>query len=285
VAGGTFNRTYTNSGSGPSGEADPATVSGFRLDKYLVTVGRFRSFVNAWNNGSGFLPAAGSGKHTHLNSGKGLANSASSGTYETGWVTADNANIAPTAANLGSCSIGSTWTATAGTQENLPISCVVWPEAYAFCIWDGGFMPSESELEYAQAGGALEREYPWGSADPGMASEYAIYDCYYPTGSGSTSSCTGTVNVAPVGTPPLGAGLWGQLDLEGDGWVYTMDWFATFVDPCVDCSYLAQFSSGLGRVFKGGGWASDSSHLLPTDRQPDDPPTRNAIGIRCARIP
>jgi sulfatase modifying factor 1 len=260
-------------------------VSGFRLDKYLVTVGRFRSFVSAWNNGSGYLPAAGAGKHTHLNAGKGLANSASPGTFEPGWVTADNANVAPTAANLGSCSTTSTWTTAVGSQENLPIDCVIWAEAYAFCIWDGGFLPSESELEYAQAGGSLQREYPWGSTDPGMASEYAIYDCYYPTGSGSITSCTGTVNVAPVGTPPLGAGLWGQLDLEGDGWVYTMDWFATFVDPCVDCSYLTASSNGLGRVFKGGGWGSDSSHLLPTDRQPDDPPTRNAIGVRCARTP
>jgi hypothetical protein len=31
---------YANDGGGPTGEADPATVSDFRLDKYLVTVGR-----------------------------------------------------------------------------------------------------------------------------------------------------------------------------------------------------------------------------------------------------
>jgi sulfatase modifying factor 1 len=47
VAGGTFYRTYANDGSGPTGQADPATVSDFRLDKYDVTVGRFRQFVNA----------------------------------------------------------------------------------------------------------------------------------------------------------------------------------------------------------------------------------------------
>jgi hypothetical protein len=39
VAGGTYYRTYTNSGSGATGEADPATVSSFSLDKYLVTGG------------------------------------------------------------------------------------------------------------------------------------------------------------------------------------------------------------------------------------------------------
>jgi len=47
VEGGTYYRTYTNSGGGPTGEANPATVSSFRLDKYEVTVGRFRQFVNA----------------------------------------------------------------------------------------------------------------------------------------------------------------------------------------------------------------------------------------------
>ena len=65
-------------------EGDPATVSGFRLDKYLVTVGRFRQFVEIWNGGAGYAPSAGSGKHTYLNGGRGLANVASSGTYELG---------------------------------------------------------------------------------------------------------------------------------------------------------------------------------------------------------
>jgi formylglycine-generating enzyme len=45
VVGGTFYRIYSNDGSGPQGEADPASVSTFLLDKYLVTVGRFRQFV------------------------------------------------------------------------------------------------------------------------------------------------------------------------------------------------------------------------------------------------
>ena len=64
VPGGTYYRTYTNDGGGPIGEADPATVSGFRLDKYLVTVGRFRQFVAAWNGG--WLPSAGTGKQSPM---------------------------------------------------------------------------------------------------------------------------------------------------------------------------------------------------------------------------
>ena len=108
VTGGTFYRTYCERlASGPTGEADPATVSGFRLDKYLVTVGRFRQFVNAVlppDGGTGWLPPAGSGKHTHLNGGQGLATVGASPdagvVYEPGWATSDNSNIAPTNANL-----------------------------------------------------------------------------------------------------------------------------------------------------------------------------------------
>jgi sulfatase modifying factor 1 len=225
VTGGTYYRTYTNSGSGPKGEADPATVSGFRLDKYLVTVGRFRQFVTAWNNGAGYTPPAGSGKHTHLNGGRGLANSGTAGTYEPGWATSNNGNVAPTNANLVNCGSSSadayaTWTSSSGSQENLPIYCVNWWEAYAFCIWDGGFLPSEAEWEYAAAGGSQQREYPWGTTAPGTANQYAIYGCYYPSGSGR---CAGVTSIAPVGTATLGAGLWGQLDLAGEMWEWNLE--------------------------------------------------------------
>jgi hypothetical protein len=74
---------------GPTAEADPANVSGFRLDKYLVTVGRFRQFVSAWDNGAGYMPLAGSGRHVFVNGGRGLENSGEPGTYETGWAATD----------------------------------------------------------------------------------------------------------------------------------------------------------------------------------------------------
>ena len=122
VSGGTYFRTYTNSGSGPTGEADPATVSGFRLDKYVVTVGRFRQFVRAWNGGRGWLPPAESGKHIHLHGGRGLENAAVSGTYETGWVASDDGEIQPTDSNLTTqCVVSrvSTWTASVGTDFSL----------------------------------------------------------------------------------------------------------------------------------------------------------------------
>jgi hypothetical protein len=209
VEGGTYFRTYSNSGSGPTGEADPATVNNFRLDKYDVTVGRFRQFVNAVlppDGGTGWTPPAGSGIHTQLNGGLGLANSATPGTNEQGWVASYVVNISPTDTNLNCLAGTSTWTSSPGSQESLPVNCVNWYEAYAFCIWDGGFLPSEAEWEYAAAGGSQQREFPWGTAAPGAASQYAIYGCEYPDGTGT---CNGVANIAPVGTATLGAGSWG----------------------------------------------------------------------------
>src|SRR5260221_11665536 len=103
VDGGTYSRTYSVVDAGLTELADPATLSTFRLDKYEVTVGRFRRFVAAWNGGAGFTPPLGSGKHSHLNAGLGLADSGSAGTYEQGWSAAGGKRIAPTDDNLGSC--------------------------------------------------------------------------------------------------------------------------------------------------------------------------------------
>jgi formylglycine-generating enzyme len=282
VTGGTYHRTYTNSGDGGTGEADPASVTGFRLDKYDVTVGRFRQFVNAWAGGAGYTPPAGSGKHTHLNGGQGLTNSESPGTFEPGWVASDNGNIAPTNTNLACQATYATWTSTSGNHESLPINCVNWFESYAFCIWDGGFLPSESEWEYAAAGGSQQREYPWGTTAPGTASQYAIYGCYYPSGTGS---CTAVTNIAPVGSATSGAGLWGQLDLAGNMWQWTLDVYnGAYVNPCTDCAYFSSVASG--GVLRGGSYPGPAASLVPVIRNNLPPTDRNAnFGFRCARTP
>jgi sulfatase modifying factor 1 len=283
VPGGTFDRRFTNTGAGPTGESDPATVSGYRLDKYLVTVGRFRQFVAAWNGGSGYLPTAGSGKHAHVNGGNGLIAAGTTAPYETGWLATDDANVAPDAVNL-NCGEHATWTTAAGNNENLAMNCVDWAEAYAFCIWDGGFLPTEVEWEYAAAGGSQQREYPWGSDDPSMSGAYATYQCNYPPGTGSCM--TTLVNIAPVGTATQGAGLWRQLDLVGNMYAWGLDWyFATYTDPCVDCAYLNPTSDG--RVLKGASFETLETEALLTTVRSDALPDERADddGFRCARAP
>ncbi len=241
------------------------------------------------------MPAPGSGKHTHLSGGQGLANSGSEGGYEPGWDATDwnnTTDIDPTNSNLDSCSPYSTWTDTPGSQESLPINCVNWWESYAFCIWDGGFLPSEAEWEYVAAGGSEEREYPWGNraiapggapappatACPGAGCDYAIYSCYYPSGSGS---CSGVSNIAPVGHASQGAGLWGQLDMAGDVWEWNLDWAASYTLG-TDCANLSPALAA--RVYRGGGFEDDSGGLSPPRRGFGSPSFREPeIGFRCAR--
>ncbi len=296
VTGGTYFRTYTNDGAGPTDERNPTTVSSFRLDKYLVTVGRFRQFVNAVlppDGGAGWLPMAGSGKHTHLNGGNGLA--ATAGGYEPGWLASDDANIAPTASNLTSNGSYATWTSAPAGHENLPMNDANWYEAYAFCIWDGGFLPSNAEAEYAAAGGAEQREYPWGTANPGTTNQYAIYSdghgvCYYPNG----ALCSSVANVAPVGYAPQGAGLWGQLDLAGELWEWNLDISGDYPATCMDCADLTFISTGsleagdspFGREVRGGNFEGDASSLLSQDSFDYGAIARtNYTGFRCAHTP
>ena len=290
VPGGTFDTVFDSNGPGSSdGGTDPATVSAFRLDKYLVTVGRFRQYVN-YLVGGGTPPANGSGIHAHLNGGLGLSDSLDPGSYETGWDAKDWNSYIPTgtaAASAWNANLAyGTWTGVPGAQENLPIFAS-WYQAYAFCIWDGGFLPSQDEWEYAAAGGSQQRYYPWGSTDPGTGNQYAIYGCNYP--GGTTCDPNGSLavaNIAPVGTAVLGAGLWGQLDLVGNVTQWNLDYW-TGVDPtggAVGTNRANLFGTdALGRVLHANLIAYDTT-VEPTWRRDYDFPA-TVQGFRCARSP
>jgi formylglycine-generating enzyme required for sulfatase activity len=293
-----FYRTYTNNGTTTTGEADQATVSNFRLDKYDVTVGRFRQFVAAWNNGSGFTPTAGSGKHIHLNGGSGLAWGGKPGVFEPGWSTSNNSSIAPTNANLNCNSPDhTTWTNTAGTNNELyPVNCVTWQEAYAFCIWDGGFLPSQAEWEYAAAGGSLQREYPWGSPTTAPSNAFAIYNCNYssfppvPPGSCSYSAANPIpINIAHVGTAVQGVGYYGQFDMAGNVYQWILDQWnymaGDYPNPCIDC---AELNASPGNLILGGAFDTALATIAPTTGLTSNynPTARNyENGFRCARTP
>ena len=107
----------------------------------------------------------------------------------------------------------------AATGEHQPINCITWYEAYAFCIWDGGFLPSEAEWNYAASGGSEQRVYPWSS--PSMPT---TIDCAHANYSPMGMSPCSTTGPEDVGSDsPTGDGKWGQADLSGNVWEWTLD--------------------------------------------------------------
>jgi sulfatase modifying factor 1 len=267
VDGGMFFRSYDDVSF--TSNADPATVSSFRLDRFEVTVGRFHEFVGRVL--AGWVPPAGSGTHAYLNRGSGL-----NGT-EQGWQAAWDTNLATTQAGwdtnlVTTCPTSPTWM---GSPE-LPINCVTWYEAYAFCIWDGGFLPSEAEWNYAAAGGIEQRVYAWSM--PSTSTLIACSDANYanPPGCGSSP--------LKGGMAPSGDGRWGQADLTGNLREWVLDSYQVgYPNPCTDCAVILPNSLVVNR---GGGFADPPMFVLASYRPYDSPTYRDSgIGVRCARAP
>jgi sulfatase modifying factor 1 len=246
----------------PAGPAHDATVPAFSLDKYEVTVGRFKRFVAAY---TGF-PSTTSGAHPNI------ANS--------GWLAAFNSTLPTNSTDFETrMSTGSNCVSDANLMWTLgdeyPMNCVSWFEAFAFCIWDGGWLPTESEWEYVSSGGALERRYPWGDDDADATR--AVAAC-----KSTAQSC-----ILPAGSKPLGAAALGNLDMAGSVWEWVLDYYADYEAgvACDGCAHL----SGSQRVFRGGAFDNDltpapTPWLKSAVRNKDSPAKRfPGVGFRCGR--
>lgn len=275
IPGGTYYRSYDLAGDGSSGnQSYPATVSMFRLEKYEVTVGRFRVFVNAGQGTQVSPPSSGAGAHA--------------ATAGSGWNTSWNASLLASQAALRAAVKCDTtypvWTDSPGANEARPMNCVTWYEAMAFCIWDGGYLPTEAEWNFAAAGGSEQRAYPWSSPAGSLAltaSRASYHDGTNCVGD-DMPGCAVT-DLVPVGSKSMGDGRWGQSDLAGNVWEWTLDWHGTYVTPCADC---AQMGSGTVRVLRGGSHVSLAANLRAGFRDYFTPANRYFhIGFRCARAP
>lgn len=242
----------------------PAHVGAFVLDVHEVTVGRFRRFVEA----GAPRPAPGAGLHPRV--------------ADSGWQLTWDERLPPDAATLRAslrCDPAGghhTWTDQPSAHEARPINCVSWYEAFAFCVWDGGRLPTEAEWELAAAGGEENRLYPWGESPPDGVR--AATGCL-------AQGCVPN-DLRDVGSFPGGAGRWGHLDLAGNLLELVLDsrdeaFYGGRGNPCDDCAAIGDDEY---RMRRGGNYTNGAPFLRAAARYYDLAASRDtSTGFRCAR--
>jgi formylglycine-generating enzyme required for sulfatase activity len=267
VTGLDFSTTYNN-----ETPEHCAKVGPFYLDTFEVTMGRFLAFVNHYDGwrAAGF-PAEGQGTNPSVKPEP---------LVQTGWHSAFELPLSAAELRQKLACIpdkqSRTWPAEGDpplTDLPLPIVCVTWWEAFAFCVWDGGRLPTEAEWEFAAAGGAENRLYPWGDASP---------DCSL----AASSECVVPAFPLPVGQLTA-AGRFGQLDLASNVSEWAVDSFGFYriqdgvpllCDNCLSADNSAKRSS------RGGCLNRDNLSLRSVTRDGWALHSRDStLGLRCAR--
>ncbi len=182
------------------------------MDAHEVTVARFRQFVDA-----------------------GLPSLAAAVPYPGGYfVTPQGAAVVPAATSVGD---EANWSTAPAAREDHPLNRLSWDTALAFCVWDGGRLPTELEWE-SSARGTDERVYAWGED---WSPEKA-------------NSIEGRVlRPSPVGAyaPAGGVGPFKAEDQIGNVWEWTTSLYLPYPyqpEKAEDPEAAAE------RVVRGGAW-------------------------------
>jgi formylglycine-generating enzyme required for sulfatase activity len=115
-------------------------------------------------------------------------------------------------------SCGNTTFRTDGGNATLPMNCMNWYQAVAFCAFDDGKrLPTQTEWAYAATGRGDRRKYAWGDDEPDCG--HALLDLERaPDGAATFCGFPRPVKSTPFGRSPEGA--W---DLIGSLWEWTWD--------------------------------------------------------------
>ena len=165
-----------------------------------------------------------------------------------------------------------------------PVTDVSWDYAVSYATWLSSDaeqtvrLPTEAEWEKA-ARGADGRIYPWGNEWDASNVNYCDSNCEFDWQDEKRDD--GYAGTAPVGSYSGGASPYEALDMAGNVWEWTLDWY--------DSDYYAYGSarnpigpdSGDFHVVRGGAWNVNLLGVRAADRRRLNPVYRSSnLGLR-----
>jgi formylglycine-generating enzyme required for sulfatase activity len=170
-------------------------------------------------------------------------------------------------------------------NPSLPMSCVTWEQALAFCWWDKQKrLPTDTEWRIVATSEGRQSPYPWGAGAPSSCS-YAIYN------DNGTTFCNFP---QPVGSAKSGSTLDGVHDIVGslNEWLWDVQAGNAYAYPAdAGNDYPGPPLAGgqnNSRLYIGGDYTVGPTDRLmtvlqagPTSSSPEE--HFNATGWRCAK--
>jgi len=165
-----------------------------------------------------------------------------------------------------------------------PVVAISWYETEAYANWlsaETGLdfrLPTEAQWEKA-ARGTDGDVFPWGSQWNSSYANYCEKNCTQDWADQDTDD--GYQYTAPVGSYPTGASPYGALDMAGNVWEWTADWYAADYYQNSPARNPQGPSSREVRVLRGGSWLDLPSYLRAAFRDRYFPDNRSSgVGFR-----